>query len=150
MFDHLPEDFYLRRPIPVRLPADSVRGDFNGCWLIEGKSVPNIGSRGRTTASVSWTERSKKIDVSLGSQTLEDVESRLSDLDRFHIDCQIVFSTQFLAAVAEDVKLDGSAFTSTAFVRTRPRPLSLILRFYPSPLSFPTLSLVIPPTIPVE
>ena len=54
MFEHLPEDFYLRRPIPVRLPADTVRGDFNGCWLIEGKSVPNIGSRGRTTASLSW------------------------------------------------------------------------------------------------
>jgi Predicted metal-dependent hydrolase of the TIM-barrel fold len=110
MFEHLPEDFYLRRPIPVRLPADTVRGDFNGCWLIEGKSVPNIGSRGRTTASLSWTERSKKIDVSLGSQTLEDVESRLSDLDRFHIDCQIVFPTMFLAAVAEDVKLEGALF----------------------------------------
>jgi len=60
MFEHLPEEFHLRRPLPVRLPADTVRGDFNGCWLIEGKSVPNIGSRGRTTASISWTERSKK------------------------------------------------------------------------------------------
>src|SRR5437870_13724848 len=77
-------------------------------WLIEGKSVPNIGSRGRTTASLSWTERSKKIDVSLGSQTLEDMEARVSDLDRFHIDCQIVFPTMFLAAVAEDVKLEGA------------------------------------------
>ena len=110
MFEHLSEEFYLRRPIPVHLPADTVRGDFNGCWLIEGKSVPNIGSRGRTTASVSWTERSKKIDVSLGSQTLEDMEARLSDLDRFHIDCQIVFPTMFLAAVAEDVKLEGALF----------------------------------------
>ncbi len=27
MFEHLPEDFYLRRPIPVRLPADTVRGE---------------------------------------------------------------------------------------------------------------------------
>ena len=41
--------------------------------------------------------------MSLGSQTLEDMEARLSDLDRFHIDCQIVFPTMFLAAVAEDV-----------------------------------------------
>src|SRR5919109_3835096 len=110
MFEHLPEEFHLRRPIPVRLPADTVRGDFNGCWLIEGKSVPNIGSRGRTTASLSWTERSKKIDVSLGSQTLEDMAARVSDLDRFHIDCQIVFPTMFLAAVAEDVKLEGALF----------------------------------------
>src|SRR5256885_15709838 len=91
MFEHLPEDFYLRRPIPVRLPADTVRGDFNGCWLIEGKSVPNIGSRGRTTASLSWTEGPKKIDVSLRSQTLEDGEAPLSDVDPFPIGCPIVF-----------------------------------------------------------
>jgi uncharacterized protein len=110
MFKLLPEEFHLRRPIPVRLPADTVRGDFNGYWLIEGKSVPNIGSRGRTTASLSFVERSKKIDVSLGSQTLKDIESRVSDLDRFHIDCQIVFPTMFLAALAEDVKLEGALF----------------------------------------
>src|SRR5437016_13055716 len=80
MFEHLPEDFYLRRPIPVRLPTDTVRGDFNGCWLIEGKSVPNIGSRGRTTASLSWTERSKQNDVSVASQTVQEVESPVADL----------------------------------------------------------------------
>ena len=122
MFEHLPEEFHLRRPIPVRLPADTVRGDFNGCWLIEGKSVPNIGSRGRTTASLSWTERSKKINVSLGSQTLEDMEARLSDLDRFHIDCQIVFPTMFLAAVAEDVKLEARCFTPTTPTSVKPAP----------------------------
>ncbi len=32
MFEHLPEEFYPRRPIPVHLPVDTVRGDFNGCW----------------------------------------------------------------------------------------------------------------------
>src|SRR5262245_13679335 len=112
MFDHLPEEFHLRRPIPVRLPMDTVRGDFNGCWLIEGKSVPNIGSRGRTTASLSWTVRSKKIDVSLGSQTLEDMEARLSDLDRFHIDCQIVFHTMFYALLATDKYIEGSLYYS--------------------------------------
>jgi predicted TIM-barrel fold metal-dependent hydrolase len=110
MFEHLPEEFYPRRPIPVHMPVDTVRGDFNGCWLIEGKSVPNIGSRGRTTAPVPWSERSKKIDVTIGSQTLEDMEARVSDLDRFHIDSQIVFPTMFLAAVAEDVKLEGALF----------------------------------------
>src|SRR4029453_5524923 len=97
MFEHLPEGFHLRRPIPVHLPADTVRGDFNGCWLIEGKSVPNIGSRGRTTASVSWTERSKKIDVSLGSQTLEDMEARFSDLVGFQIASSKVFPPMFFA-----------------------------------------------------
>jgi hypothetical protein len=109
MFEHLPEEFHLRRPIPVRLPADTVRGDFNGCWLIEEKAFLTLAAvdapprrcRGRTV---------KKIDVSLGSQTLEDMEARLSDLDRFHIDCQIVFPPCFSPAVAEDVKLEGALF----------------------------------------
>src|SRR5438034_10615592 len=84
MFEHLPEEVHLRRPIPVRLPADTVPGEFIGCWLIEGKSVAHLGSRGRTTASLAWTERSKKIDVSLGSQTREDMVARVSAWNRFH------------------------------------------------------------------
>lgn len=55
IFEHLPEEFYPRRPIPVHLPVDTVRGDFNGCWLIEGKAFltlaavdgPQLRCRGR-------------------------------------------------------------------------------------------------------
>ena len=31
------------------------------------------------------------------AEAVEDMEARLSDLDRFHIDCQIVFPAQFSA-----------------------------------------------------
>jgi len=110
MFKDLPEEFYPRRPVAVYLPTDTERGDFNGCWIIEGKTYPTMGGRGRTTFYIPGDERSKKTDVRLPSQTLEDMESRLADLDRFNIDVQVVFPTMFLASVAEDVKLEGALF----------------------------------------
>jgi len=44
MFEHLPEEFHLRRPIPVRLPADTVRGDFNGCGSSRGKAFLTLAA----------------------------------------------------------------------------------------------------------
>lgn len=110
MFAELPKEFYPRRPIPVFLPRDTIRGDFNGCWIIEGKTFPTIGARGRTTFSMPGDERSKVSDVTLASQTLADLDRRLADLDRFEIDTQVVFPTMFLVSAAEDVKLEGALF----------------------------------------
>jgi predicted TIM-barrel fold metal-dependent hydrolase len=110
MFAELPKEFYPRRPILVFMPTDTLREDFNGCWILEGKTYPTMGGRGRTTFFIPGDERSKKMDVSLGSQTLADVDARVADLDRFHIDIQVVFPTMFLVSVAEDVKLEGALF----------------------------------------
>ena len=110
MFESLPKDFYPRRPIPVLLPTDTVRGDFNGCWIIEGKTYPTIGARGRTTFPLPGVNASKNSIVSIGSQTLADVDARMADLDKFNIDIQIVFPTMFLVSTAEDVKLEGALF----------------------------------------
>jgi len=110
MFAELPKEFHGRRPIAVFLPRDTVRGDFNGCWIIEGKTFPTIGVRGRTTFSMPGDERSKVSDASLESQTLAEVRKRLADLDRFEIETQVVFPTMFLVSAAEDVKLEGALF----------------------------------------
>ena len=110
MFKSLSKEFYPRRPIPVFLPTDTIRGDFNGCWIIEGKTYPTIGARGRTTFPLPGVNTSKNSIVSLGSQTLADVEARLADLDKFNIDIQIIFPTMFLVSTAEDVKLEGALF----------------------------------------
>lgn len=110
MFEALPKEFYPRRPVLVYLPTDTEREDFNGCWIIEGKTYPTMGGRGRTTFFIPGDERSKKMDVRIESQTLADVDARLRDLDRFHIDMEVVFPTMFLASVAEDVKLEGALF----------------------------------------
>ena len=110
MFADLPSEFYPRRPIPVFMPTDTVRGDFNGCWIIEGKTYPNIGSRGRTTFLLPGDRRSINHDATVGSQTLSDVETRIADLDKLNIDTQIIFPSMFLVSSAEDVKLEGALF----------------------------------------
>jgi len=110
MFEKMPKEFYPRRPIPVFMPTDTQRGDFNGCWIIEGKTYPNIGGAGNTIFFIPEDARSKARDVSLASQTLENAEARLADLDRFNIDIQVVFPTMFLVSSAEDVKLEGAMF----------------------------------------
>jgi len=110
MFDELPEEFYPKRPLPVFFPSDTERGIFNGCWIIEGKTYPTIGSRGGTIFPIPGTEALKKRDVSVASQTLSDVQARIADLDRIQIDVQVVFPTLFLVSCAEDVKFEAALF----------------------------------------
>ena len=110
MFGEVPKEFYPRRPIPVYLPTDTERGNFNGCWIIEGKTFPSMTRQGFTIFFIADDEQAKNRDVSMESQTLRDVEARLRDLDRFEIDVQIIFPTLFLASVAEDVKLEAALF----------------------------------------
>ncbi|NIO11438.1 MAG: amidohydrolase family protein, partial [Deltaproteobacteria bacterium] len=110
MFEDIPREFHPRRPIPVFMPTDTHRGDFNGCWIIEGKTFPNIGGKGNTIFFIPEDARSKARDVTLASQTLSDTGARLADLDRFNIDIQIIFPTMFLASAAEDVKLEAALF----------------------------------------
>ena len=110
MFEELPREFYPRRPIPVFLPTDTERGERNGCWIIEGKTYPTIGGRGRNTFDVPGSAKMRKRGLSLGSVTLADVAARLADLDRLNIDIQVIFPSMFLVAVGEDVKLEGALF----------------------------------------
>ncbi|NIO10144.1 MAG: hypothetical protein GTO40_19915, partial [Deltaproteobacteria bacterium] len=110
MFAEMPAEFFPRRPVRVQLPTDTLREDFNGCWIIEGKTCPAIGGKGRTTFYLAGDERSRKMDVSIPSQTLADIDARVADLDRFNIDVQVVFPTMFLAATAQDVGLESALF----------------------------------------
>ena len=83
MFADMPAEFYPRRTIRVHLPTDTLRADFNSCRIIEGKTCPAIGGRGRTTFFLPGDERSKNMDVLISSQTLADIDARLANLDRF-------------------------------------------------------------------
>ncbi len=65
MFADLPKEFYPRRPIPVYLPRDTARGDFNGCWIIEGQTFPSLSRQGHTVFYIPKDHRSINRDVSV-------------------------------------------------------------------------------------
>jgi predicted TIM-barrel fold metal-dependent hydrolase len=113
MFADLDPEFHARRPIPVWLPPDTLWGDSDGVWLIDGKVFPNIGGQGgRTTFVLPGSIRSQKSLAPLGDQTLEDVDARLAGIDRFQIDQQVIYPTMFLVSAVEDVKLEAALFRS--------------------------------------
>lgn len=106
---HLDQDFYQRRPLPVLIDKDTPYGRTNAFWFIDGKAHPKLSGRGLhffATPPISETAKAKP--VSVGAQTLTDILTRLADMDRMRIDCQVVFPTLFLTALCDDVKLEAA------------------------------------------
>jgi len=110
MFADIEREFYPRRPVISWLPPDTIAGDFNSVWVIEGKAFPTPGGRGETLFFLPGSASSLRSSVPLGDQTLEDVEARLRGLDRFQIDQQVIFPTMFLVSAVEDVRLEAALF----------------------------------------
>lgn len=107
-FASLEEEFYPRRPIVSWLPSDTIAGDFDSIWIIEGKAFPTPGGRGETLFFLPGSASSTRSSVSVGDQTLEDVDAQLAGMDRFQIDEQVMFPTMFLVSAVDDVRLDGA------------------------------------------
>ena len=106
-WSYLSPDFYRDRPLPIVIDTDTPYGRNNAFWLIEGKVFPKLAGRGlHTFATPPVSEYAKSKPISVGAQSLTDLETRLADLDRLRIDCQVVFPTLFLAALADDVTLE--------------------------------------------
>src|SRR6266540_3025023 len=110
MFADIEPEFYSRRPVISWLPDDTIAGDFNSVWIIEGKAFPTPGGRGETLFFLPRSASSLRSSVPLGDQTLEDVEARLRGLDRFQVDEQVLFPTMFLVSAVEDVPLEAALF----------------------------------------
>lgn len=106
---HLDKEFYGERPIPLSFADDTAYGRHNAIWLIEGKAFPKLIGRGLHifgTPPISKNAQAKS--VSVGAQTLTDIQARLEDMDRVGIECQVVFPTLFLITTADNPKLEAA------------------------------------------
>src|SRR5207249_9252710 len=92
----------------VSLPNDTLAGDGELLWIIEGKAVPTITGKGSTQFTLPGSRRSKTKRATVGNQTLEDVDARLAGMDEIGLDVQAIFPTMFLISSVEDVKLEGA------------------------------------------
>ena len=111
MFSFLAKDCYPRRPIPLGFAPDTIYGECNAVWLIDGKSYPKLtGKGGVRFVTPTLMERAKKKPFSIPAQELTDVQARLGDLDRAGIDKQVVYPTLFLTTTTDDLKLEAALF----------------------------------------
>ncbi len=105
-WNYLDPEFADRRPIPVVLddPAyEPIYGDINAHWMIDGRptNIPvGPGAMLSLTPPISRAARNKPFPV--GSQSLADIEARLTDMDKVGVRAQILFPTIFNRPPTED------------------------------------------------
>ena len=105
----LDKEFYARRPLPVKIERDTPYGANNAFWFIDGEAYPKLAGRGlHTFATPPISEYAEAKPFSVGAQTLTDIKTRLADMDRMRIHCQVVFPTLFLTALCDDVGLEAA------------------------------------------
>jgi hypothetical protein len=84
MFD---KEMYGRRPVLLSLPDDTLYGNWNKTWLIDGNIFPKPAGKGGfrlITPSASKIQSNRK-DLSVACRDMTDVPSRLADMDRLGI-----------------------------------------------------------------
>jgi predicted TIM-barrel fold metal-dependent hydrolase len=109
MWQYLEPEFYSQRPVPVTIDPDTIFGKNNAFWLIEGKVFPKLTGRGiHTFGTPPISIFAKSKGVSVGAQTLTEVDARLADMDKLGIHTQVIFPTLFLATLADSVKLEAA------------------------------------------
>src|SRR5688500_263855 len=108
MWELFDPDLHARRPVLVSVPTDTLYGKRNAFWLIDGQIVPKPAGRGGSvlitpSAAAFQAERT---DINQGVRELTDVPGRIAEMDRLHIDVQVVYPTLFLVYLTDDVPLE--------------------------------------------
>jgi len=107
MFKLLEPEFYPHRPVALFGPADTRMGPNNGSWLVEGKAFGGLGQGGFDLAR---SKLGQMNTTPVEAQTLEDVEARLTHMDRYGYDTQVLYPTLFLVSCISDVTLEAALF----------------------------------------
>src|SRR5215471_15342773 len=108
MWELFDREMYKRRPVLVSVPDDTLYGERNAFWLIDGNIFPKpAGKGGFNLITPSAAKRQQvRTDISLGCRDLTDSEARLKDMDRMGFDVQVIYPTLFLIYLTDDVGLE--------------------------------------------
>ena len=103
-----------RRPVIVAAPEDTLYGDFNVLWLIDGNIFPKAAGKGgfRLITPASSKRETGRSDILRASREITDVEARLADMDRAGVAVQVIYPTLFLIHVTDDAALERALCTA--------------------------------------
>jgi predicted TIM-barrel fold metal-dependent hydrolase len=108
MWAMLDKEMRPRRPLMLSVPEDTVFGNRNAFWLIDGEIYPKAGGRGSfalVTPSAQKVQEGRK-DSTPETREMTDIPGRLRDMDKLHTVAQIVYPTLFLVYNTKDRELE--------------------------------------------
>jgi uncharacterized protein len=97
-----------RRPLMLSVPEDTVFGNRNAFWLIDGEIYPKAGGKGSfalVTPSAQKVQVGRK-DSTVATREMTDIQGRLADMDKLNTARQVVYPTLFLVYNTKDVELE--------------------------------------------
>ena len=106
MWDHIPPEMHLRRPVMVRLPEDTLYQKFDATWLIDGNIFPKGAGKGGTIFVTPSAQRFVQEMPDVPARELLDLGARFSDMQKVGADVQVVYPTLFLTFLTHDPKLE--------------------------------------------
>ena len=97
-----------RRPVMVAAPEDTLYGDFNVLWLIDGNIFPKAAGKGgfRLITPASSKRETGRSDILRASREITDADARLADMDKAGVAVQVIYPTLFLVHVTDDSALE--------------------------------------------
>jgi uncharacterized protein len=112
MWELLDREMYHRRPVLISVPDDTLYGERNAFWLIDGNIFPKPAGRGGFNLITPSAAKRQQLrtDISLGCRDLTDPEARLKDMDRLGFDVQVIYPTLFLIYLTDDVALEVALY----------------------------------------
>jgi len=97
-----------RRPIMLQVPGDTLYGNRDAFWLIDGEIYPKPAGKG-SFALVTPSEQSVQAgrkDSTPSTREMTDIEGRLTDMKKLNTAMQIVYPTLFLVYNTKDKELE--------------------------------------------
>jgi predicted TIM-barrel fold metal-dependent hydrolase len=108
MWEHFEREMYHRRPVLISVPENTLYGDRNAMWLIDGNIFPKPAGKGGFALITPSAAKKQQIrtDISAGCREITDPEARLHDMDKSGFDVQVIYPTLFLIYLTDDVALE--------------------------------------------
>ena len=108
MWALMDEAFQPRRPVMLKVPGDTLYGNRDAMWLIDGEIFPKPAGQGSfnlVTPTAQSVQANRK-DSTVGTREMTDMATRLVDMDKLNTAIQVVYPTLFLVYNTKDKVLE--------------------------------------------
>jgi predicted TIM-barrel fold metal-dependent hydrolase len=107
MWELFDKEMYHRRPMLASIMADSVYGQNNQVWLINGTAIPKRSGKGSALVAVGGSDyENSRTDIDASVRYITDPAARVRDMDKRGVEAEVVYPTLLLAWVTDDVDLE--------------------------------------------